>query len=242
MADRASGPASLRLVPLVPLAAVPVVSAVMGLLALAATTAPSTTAPPAARAVDRPVALVATAGIDPFVAAGWRRAADLERAELTSRASRATPARVAPPPPSTAAARPAAPRVVLPLAGGYRLTARFAESGGRWHGNRHTGQDFAARWGTPVRAVAAGVVRSSGYRGSYGLRVEIRHADGAITTYSHLGSSGVRAGERVAAGERIGRVGTSGNTTGAHLHLEVLLGPDRFTDPLQWLRAHGARP
>lgn len=178
------------------------------------------------------------------------------RAQLLERGSRAA-ARTAPtlvpaaPPVAAAAAAPVVARpkarparaglaVVRPIAGGYRLTAGFDERGGRWHASRHTGQDFATSRGTPVRTVADGVVRASGYRGSYGLRVEIRHGDGTVTTYSHLSSASVRVGQRVTAGERIGRVGSTGNTTGAHLHLEVLLGGESFTDPLRWLRAHGA--
>lgn len=153
------------------------------------------------------------------------------------RTTSAAPASAAPAP-----ARPARARVVLPIAGGYRLTAGFAESGGRWYGHRHTGQDFAAPRGTPVRAVAAGVVRVAAFRGSYGRRIEIRHDDGTTTTYSHLSSIAVRPGERVAAGQRIGRVGSTGNTTGPHLHLEVLRGNDEFVNPVRWLRAHGARP
>ena len=127
------------------------------------------------------------------------------------------------------------------MAGGYRLTARYGERSGRWYLGFHTGLDFAASTGTPVVAAAAGVVREAGRDGAYGRRIVIVLADGTWTTYNHLSAIGVRVGERVGAGERIGRVGSSGNTTGAHLHFEVLAGPERFVDPLAWLRAHGVQ-
>lgn len=139
------------------------------------------------------------------------------------------------------AAAPARPTVVRPVAGGYRLTARYGERSGRWYLGVHTGLDFAASTGTPVVAAAAGVVREAGREGAYGRRVVIMLPGGTETTYNHLSAIVVRVGERVRAGERIGRVGASGNTTGAHLHFEVLTGPDRFVDPLGWLLAHGVR-
>lgn len=141
----------------------------------------------------------------------------------------------------TTPAKAAGPAVVRPLAGGYRLTARYGERSGRWSLGVHTGLDFAASTGTPVVAAAAGVVREAGREGAYGRRVVIMLPDGTETTYNHLSAIGVRVGERVAAGERVGRVGASGNTTGAHLHFEVLAGPGRFVDPLSWLLARGVR-
>ncbi len=126
--------------------------------------------------------------------------------------------------------------VVRPVVGGYHLTARFGDTSSRWGSGRHTGVDFACASGTPVRVVANGVILSAGYDGAYGNRIEIRHADGAVTTYSHLSSIAIGAGS-VKAGRVIGRVGSTGNTTGAHLHFEVLRGGS-FVDPERWLRAH----
>lgn len=102
-----------------------------------------------------------------------------------------------------------------------------------------TGQDFAAPSGTPVQAVGAGVVTSVSYVGSYGRRVEIRHADGTSTWYCHLSSYASRVGQRVQAGQLIGRVGSTGNSTGPHLHLEVHPAGGGVTNPLMWLRGHG---
>lgn len=154
-------------------------------------------------------------------------------------AASATAAAPAPAPaarPATAS-RAARPGTVSPV-GGYRISARFGSSGSSWSSGRHTGLDFAASSGTPVRAVAAGRVVSAGWDGSYGRAVVIAHGDGTSTRYAHLSADSVGVGDRVGAGERIGRVGSSGNASGPHLHLEVLVG-DRFTDPARWLRKHG---
>lgn len=126
--------------------------------------------------------------------------------------------------------------VVRPVAGGYRLTARFDDGGSLWGTGRHTGLDFACAVGTPVHVVADGTVIAAGYDGAYGNRVEVRHADGTVTTYNHMSAVLVHGGQ-VHAGEVIGRVGSTGNTTGAHLHFEVMRGQD-YVDPETWLRAH----
>lgn len=83
----------------------------------------------------------------------------------------------------------------------------------------HDGVDIAAACGTPVPVARGGVVTRSGRRGGYGLQVEVRHADGTRTSYSHLSRRSVRKGERVTAGQRIGEVGSTGQSTGCHLHL-----------------------
>ncbi len=125
--------------------------------------------------------------------------------------------------------------VVRPISSGYRVTARFGESSSRWGSGHHTGLDFACASGTPVRVVATGVVVRAGYEGSYGNRIEVRHADGTVTSYSHLSRIGVRGGA-VSAGQIIGRVGATGNVTGAHLHFEVFRGGSPI-DPSNWLAA-----
>ncbi len=123
--------------------------------------------------------------------------------------------------------------VVRPIASGYRLTASFGDSSSRWGSGTHTGLDFACSTGTAVRAVAGGVVIAAGFDGAYGNRIEVRHADGTVTTYNHLSSLNLRSG-RISAGQMIGRVGSTGNTTGAHLHFEVLKN-GRLIDPGHWL-------
>lgn len=85
----------------------------------------------------------------------------------------------------------------------------------------HDGIDFGAPCGTPVAAAAAGTVIRAGRAGGFGLRVEIDHGGGRVTSYSHLSSAGVTAGSPVAAGDTIARVGTTGTSTGCHLHFSV---------------------
>ena len=100
----------------------------------------------------------------------------------------------------------------------------------------HAGVDIAAAAGTPVAAAAPGRVVWAGYRaGGWGLLVTIAHRDGVRTMYAHLSRVGVRLGERVGAGARVGRVGATGDATGPHLHFEVRL-RGAAVDPLPALR------
>lgn len=98
---------------------------------------------------------------------------------------------------------------------------------------KHEGIDFTAETGTPVLAAAAGVVQAAEYRPDYGNVIDIDHGEGLISRYAHLSRSLVKPGQFVRRGERIGAVGSSGRSTGAHLHFEVrMLGvpqnPARF--------------
>ncbi|WP_427924140.1 transglycosylase family protein [Streptomyces sp. cg40] len=119
-------------------------------------------------------------------------------------------------------------------------TAYHAE-GSAWSKGYHTGVDFLVPTGTSVKAIEAGQVVTAGWGGSYGYQVVIRHADGRYSQYAHLSAISVRDGQSVGAGQRIGRSGSTGNTTGPHLHFEVRTGPGFGTDidPLAYLRAGG---
>jgi murein DD-endopeptidase MepM/ murein hydrolase activator NlpD len=86
----------------------------------------------------------------------------------------------------------------------------------------HPGIDFAGPWGAKVIATAAGTITFAGYRGGYGNMVEIDHGFGIRTRYGHLSAITVKAGARVNAGTDIGRVGSTGRSTGPHVHYEVL--------------------
>lgn len=119
----------------------------------------------------------------------------------------------------------------------YQLTARFGAGGGLWSG-MHAGLDFAAPAGTVVRTVAGGQVIEAGWDGSYGWRIAVRHRDGTETWYCHLSEMLITDG-RVTAGQRIGRVGSTGNSTGPHLHFEVHPHGRPAVDPLSWLDSHG---
>lgn len=100
----------------------------------------------------------------------------------------------------------------------------------------HQGQDFAGPFMTPVRATAPGVVSFAGVRNGYGNTVEIDHGDGFKTRYAHLQSFSVRPGERVAVGQRIGAMGSTGRSTGVHLHYEIWVN-GRPQNPARFLRA-----
>ncbi|GAA1732134.1 M23 family metallopeptidase [Aeromicrobium alkaliterrae] len=86
---------------------------------------------------------------------------------------------------------------------------------------QHDGLDFGAPCGTPVAAAAAGTVVRAGHAGGYGLRVEVDHGGGRVTSYSHLSSAQVAVGSVVTQGQPVARVGTTGVSTGCHLHFSV---------------------
>lgn len=108
---------------------------------------------------------------------------------------------------------------------------------GRWYENFHAGLDIAAPRGTPVRAIAAGVVTFAAPIADGAVVVEVEHAPGVTSTYAHLEPElTVRAGQSVTAGQEIGAVGLTGITTGPHVHLAVFAGGE-FIDPLSVLPA-----
>ena len=98
----------------------------------------------------------------------------------------------------------------------------------------HEGLDFAAPRGTPIKAAAAGIVVSAGYQSGYGKTVDIDHGDGLMTRYAHASSLSVKPGEMVERGQPIARVGSTGRSTGAHLHFEVRVA-GRAMDPRTFL-------
>jgi murein DD-endopeptidase MepM/ murein hydrolase activator NlpD len=128
----------------------------------------------------------------------------------------------------------------LPLSG-YNLTARFGYSSSLW-ASTHTGLDFAAPSGTPVVSVANGVVRSTGYDGAYGNKVVVAHEDGTETWYAHLSTITVGPGDNLTVGQQLGTVGSTGNSTGPHLHFEVRPGAGDPVDPYAALVARGVTP
>lgn len=119
----------------------------------------------------------------------------------------------------------------------YTLTSHYGDSGSMWSSGHHTGLDFAAPTGTPVKAVGSGKITSAGWSGAYGYRIVLELPDGTEIWYCHLSSMSVTGGS-VAGGDTIGRVGATGNVTGPHLHLEVRQG-GVTVDPLTWLKARG---
>ncbi|WP_456096472.1 M23 family metallopeptidase [Phocaeicola coprophilus] len=87
----------------------------------------------------------------------------------------------------------------------------------------HSGMDFSANVGTPIYATGNGVVRKAGWEGLYGNCIQIDHGFGYVTRYAHLSKIDVRVGQKVVRGETIGKVGTTGKSTGPHLHYEVMV-------------------
>ncbi len=126
-----------------------------------------------------------------------------------------------------------------PMTSYRRISSRFGYRSDpfRHRPALHAGIDFKAAYGSPVLATAPGTVVRAGWTGSYGKLVEIRHDNGLVTRYAHLSRIGVRAGQRVRAGDRIGRLGNTGRSTGPHLHYEVRL----FGKPLNPARFWKAR-
>ncbi|MFJ9624819.1 transglycosylase family protein [Streptomyces sp. NPDC101181] len=127
-----------------------------------------------------------------------------------------------------------------PVAAGTGTPYRQA---GSWSSGYHTGVDFPVPTGTSVKAVASGRIVSAGWAGAYGYEVVIRHADGKYSQYAHLSAVHVRSGQSVSGGQRIARSGSTGNSTGPHLHFEIRTGPGYGSDvdPLAYLRAGGVR-
>ncbi len=134
------------------------------------------------------------------------------------------------------AARPEVGALFAPLEGlvptsafGLRTSPITGEAG-----EFHTGQDYSAPCGTPVYAADAGTVRAVGWHlWGGGNRVEVDHGNGLITSYNHLQGISVAQGDTVNGGEAIAEIGTSGSSTGCHLHFETILNGEHV-DPLRW--------
>ncbi|MER7705409.1 LysM peptidoglycan-binding domain-containing M23 family metallopeptidase [Kitasatospora sp. NPDC097605] len=157
--------------------------------------------------------------------------------------------------PAAPAAKPAVQTTAAPVAtpvvaatSGYvaplanpKLGTAYGVAGSMWASGHHTGADFVASTGTPLRAIANGTVVKAGNGGAYGNEVEIKLADGKYAQYAHLSSIGVKVGQTVTAGQQIGLSGATGNVTGPHLHFEVRTGSEYGSDidPIAYLRAHG---
>lgn len=130
-------------------------------------------------------------------------------------------------------------RLAHPLPGS-RMTSKF---GPRMHPvlhvpRFHTGVDFASGCGPSVRAAGDGVVTSVGWNTAYGNRVVVKHTNDVSTTYNHLSETSVSVGQTVSTGDEIGKEGTTGWSTGCHLHFEVVY-KGSYVDPMPWLDGRG---
>lgn len=143
-----------------------------------------------------------------------------------------------PPPPktSTISYSPGASGHIHPVPGSP-ITSPY---GYRWHPIKkayklHTGTDFGASSGTRIRATQAGTVTIAGWNGNYGRMVAISHGNGVVTRYGHMSSIAVRKGQKISRGTTIGRVGTTGLSTGPHLHFEYMRSGS-FKNPMSLIR------
>ena len=141
--------------------------------------------------------------------------------------------------------RRAAPSWRKPVSGDYELSAGFGNSGGRW-AHKHSGQDFAVPTGTRVQAAHGGTVVKAGPNGAgdgpaYGNAVVIKHDDHTYSQYAHLSKVRVAVGQHVNTGQEIARSGTTGNSSGPHLHFEIRSTPDYGTarEPVAVLARYG---
>ncbi len=119
-----------------------------------------------------------------------------------------------------------------PVQDSYRLTSPF---GPRW-GRFHSGNDMAAPLGTPIYATADGVVIKAGWAGAYGRLIKIQNEFGIETRFAHLSAIYVKEGQRVSRGEKIGAMGSSGRSTGSHVHYEIRVN-GKAVNPLTYIKA-----
>lgn len=172
------------------------------------------------------------------------------RAGVSTPATRAlrVAARQAAATPAGASARTTrAALTVFPVLGGFAWstpvqgTHQSSGFGHRW-GRLHAGIDFAGAVGTPLRSPSSGVVTFAGVQGGYGNKVEVTCWDGTVLHFGHMAAISVKTGQRIGPGERVGRLGNTGHSTGPHLHFEVHPGGGAPIDPRPWLLARGILP
>ncbi|MFJ2932061.1 transglycosylase family protein [Streptomyces sp. NPDC087219] len=205
---------------------------------------PPTTKPVAQQPVARPVTKPVTKPATKPAVKQVSKPATKPAAKQTSKPA-AKPAprpRTKPVPRPASKPRPPAAaeeRYSAPVSAG--IGTRYGKPGSSWSSGYHTGVDFPVPTGTSVKAVAGGRIVSAGWGGAYGYQIVLRHDDGRYSQYAHLSALAVREGQRVTAGQRIGRSGSTGNSSGPHLHFEVRTGPGYGSDidPLAYLRARG---
>ncbi len=126
----------------------------------------------------------------------------------------------------------------MPVKSAFRFTSGFGyRRDPKGAGTRmHNGTDFAASTGTPIYSTADGVVTYAGWNSGYGRHVKVQHEFGIETSYSHMSNIRVKVGQRVSRGDRIGDMGSSGRSTGTHLHYEVRIG-GKPVNPMTFIKA-----
>lgn len=158
------------------------------------------------------------------------------RADQTQRAARSAARKAAAKAAARAKAEREGKRWVKAVNSG-RLSSGF---GWRW-GKTHDGLDIGASSGTPIYAMSKGRVVRSFFDSSFGNKVEIQYWDGTVSWYAHMRTRLVQPGDTVMPGDMVGRVGNTGYSFGAHLHIEIHPAPrvDQPMNPAPWLRNKG---
>ncbi|MFG3099516.1 M23 family metallopeptidase [Streptomyces sp. NPDC048182] len=163
------------------------------------------------------------------------------KAAQTAKAAKAEKAAAAK---KTAAAKKKAASWVDPVKK-YELSAKFNQAGGMWS-HKHSGQDFAVPTGTNVVAAHGGTVVKAGGNGAgdgpaYGNAVVIKHGNGTYSQYAHLSRIDVKIGQVVTTGQHIAKSGSTGNSSGPHLHFEIRTTPNygSAVDPVAFLHRQG---
>lgn len=125
---------------------------------------------------------------------------------------------------------------VLPT--GAKVTQNWGGNKPQYSAGRHTGVDFGGPVGTKIKSAANGVVIRTGTEGAYGNAIHVRHPDGTTTLYAHLSGINVKVGQKVKSGQTIGKMGSTGNSSGSHLHFEVRAKDSYGADinPYSWLK------
>jgi len=121
------------------------------------------------------------------------------------------------------------------------VTQRFGNPSARYVSGRHTGIDIGCTSGSPIYAAHDGIVEFAGWNGAYGNEVRIRYNDALLTSYHHMSRTAAYAGDRVSAGKVIGYIGSTGNSTGPHLHFEVREN-GKAVDPVPYLSGGAVVP
>jgi len=208
---------------------------VTGIVALAGIATLGITAAAVAHPGHSPATTSAAVAVDRQAAAD-RANRDARAAAPTSPSAKgATPA----PAKTTTAPKPVAapPKYSSPLPGAS-VTSCYGQ---RW-GVLHAGIDFAAAENTPEHAVQAGTVYAAGWNYTgYGISVVIDHGNGVFTHYAHMNKANVKVGQKVTAGQVIGYEGSTGDSTGPHLHFEVHMGMWNQINPAKWLSDRGIK-
>ena len=199
-----------------------------------------TVALPTTAAVSEPVQEMQAVAVEvPVVSADPRATVDFERAALSSRFDPeaklrqvvvAAGSEISAGAAKGTLAKPLASELVQTSGFGYRINPITGSAG-----ELHRGQDFSAACGTDVTAAASGTVTFSGWHDfGGGNRVVLDHGNGVETTYNHMSNLAVAVGDTVERGELVGVSGTTGASTGCHLHFEVMVNGE-VVDPLGWL-------